>query len=70
MPGTPHVQCRRVPDGSYILRRRGVRMNSDKTNIDGQELYEIVRRGVGADGPSIFRSKVLLQPAGGWSSRS
>jgi hypothetical protein len=34
--------------------------------VDGQQLYEIIRGGVSGNGPSIFRSKVPLEPASGW----
>jgi hypothetical protein len=41
-------------------------VNSAEMNVDGRQLYEIVRGGVSGDGPSVFRSRVALQPAGGW----
>jgi CRISPR-associated protein Csb1 len=34
--------------------------------MDGQELYDLIRAAVSGIGPSVFRSKVALQPAGGW----
>jgi hypothetical protein len=41
-------------------------VNLEGTVMDGQKLYEVLRAAVSGAGPAVFRSKVALQPAGGW----